>query len=60
MYNLHGKDVMCNSEGESLTAQDRVDQVFSKMDKDGDQQITLEEFTILANQDPSLVTLFDM
>jgi len=51
---------MCNSEGESLTAQDRVDQVFSKMDKDGDQQITLEEFTILANQDPSLVTLFDM
>jgi len=30
------------------------------MDKDGDRQITVEEFKVAANQDPSLLTLFDM
>jgi len=60
LYNLVGKDAICNSEGETLTAQDRVNQIFSKMDKDGDRQITVEEFKVAANQDPSLLTLFDM
>ncbi|XP_076807728.1 hippocalcin-like protein 4 isoform X2 [Clavelina lepadiformis] len=41
-----------------LTAQQRADQIFSKMDKDGDENITLEEFKIAVSQDPSLVLLF--
>lgn len=60
MYKAIGKDVIYDFEGESFTVQDRVDQMFSNMDKDGDQQITMEKFTIFANQDPNLLTLFDM
>ena len=40
-----------------LTPEQRVDKIFSKMDKNKDDQITLDEFKEAAKSDPSIVLL---
>lgn len=42
---------------DGLTPQQRVDKIFSKMDKNNDDQISLEEFKEAAKGDPSIVLL---
>ncbi|KAL3980036.1 hypothetical protein ACER0C_018586 [Sarotherodon galilaeus] len=42
---------------DGLTPEQRVDKIFSKMDKNNDDQITLEEFKEAAKSDPSIVLL---
>jgi len=42
---------------DGLTPQQRVDKIFTKMDKDKDDQISLEEFKEAAKSDPSIVLL---
>lgn len=42
---------------DGLTPEQRVDKIFSKMDKNNDDQITLDEFKEAAKSDPSIVLL---
>ena len=42
---------------DGLTPEQRVDHIFERMDKDGDEKITLSEFKTAAVEDPSLVML---
>lgn len=43
-----------------LPAKQRVEKLFSKIDKDGDQLITAEEFKKAAAEDPGLVMILNM
>jgi len=45
---------------DNLTAAERAELIFSKMDKDGDEHVTAEEFTLAAQKDPSLTMLFQL
>ena len=45
---------------DQLTAAERAELIFSKMDKDGDEHVTAEEFTLAAKRDPSLTMLFQL
>ena len=42
---------------DGLTPEQRVDRIFSKMDKNNDDQISLDEFKEAAKSDPSIVLL---
>ncbi|KAG9330899.1 hypothetical protein JZ751_021802, partial [Albula glossodonta] len=52
-----GTVIMMRMNEDGLTPQQRVDKIFSKMDKDQNDEITLEEFKEAAKNDPSIVLL---
>lgn len=55
-----GEEMMQKVVTDGLSAQERVDRIFTRIDKNGDEQITVEEFKIAAGQDPSLVMLLQV
>ncbi|KYO25804.1 hippocalcin-like protein 4 [Alligator mississippiensis] len=57
IYKMVGTVIMMRMNQDGLTPQQRVDKIFKKMDKDKDDQITLEEFKEAAKSDPSIVLL---
>ncbi|XP_018423213.1 PREDICTED: hippocalcin-like protein 4 isoform X2 [Nanorana parkeri] len=57
IYKMVGTVIMMRMNQDGLTPQQRVDKIFKKMDKDRDDQITLEEFKEAAKSDPSIVLL---
>ncbi|KAK2533890.1 hypothetical protein Q9233_004427 [Columba guinea] len=62
MYDLDGDGKITRVEmleiiEDGLTPEQRVDKIFSKMDKNKDDQITLDEFKEAAKSDPSIVLL---
>lgn len=52
--------ILTTGMNDDLTPEQRVERIFSKMDKDHDEQITAAEFAAAANEDPSLVMLLQM
>ncbi|XP_002124905.2 visinin-like protein 1 [Ciona intestinalis] len=60
VYLLVGEDIIYTILPEQLTPQQRADRIFSRMDKDGDEQVTLKEFLVAARLDPSLVMLLQI
>ncbi|XP_007120867.1 hippocalcin-like protein 4 isoform X3 [Physeter macrocephalus] len=57
IYKMVGTVITMRMNQDGLTAQQRVDKIFKKMDQDKDDQITLEEFKEAAKSDPSIVLL---
>ncbi|KAM7372866.1 hypothetical protein PAMP_007759 [Pampus punctatissimus] len=57
IYKMVGTVIMMRMNEDGLTPQQRVDKIFSKMDKDHNDEITLEEFKEAAKSDPSIVLL---
>lgn len=57
IYKMVGTVIMMRMNEDGLTPQQRVDKIFSKMDKDQNDEITLEEFKEAAKSDPSIVLL---
>ncbi|XP_015667169.1 hippocalcin-like protein 4 isoform X2 [Protobothrops mucrosquamatus] len=57
IYKMVGTVIMMRMDQDGLTPQQRVDKIFTKMDKDKDDQISLEEFKEAAKSDPSIVLL---
>ncbi|XP_069462030.1 visinin-like protein 1 [Ambystoma mexicanum] len=57
IYKMVGTVIMMKMNEDGLTPQQRVDKIFSKMDKNKDDQITLDEFKEAAKSDPSIVLL---
>ncbi|XP_044527396.1 hippocalcin-like protein 4 isoform X2 [Gracilinanus agilis] len=57
IYKMVGTVIMMRMNQDGLTPQQRVDKIFTKMDQDKDDQITLEEFKEAAKSDPSIVLL---
>ena len=55
-----GDNVLAQVTEDGLTPQQRVDKLFQKVDKNGDQKITLKEFKLAARTDPSLVMLLQI
>lgn len=55
-----GSILAANMAHDNLTPEQRVDKIFSKMDKDHDDRITVEEFKLAAKEDPSLVMLLQL
>jgi len=45
---------------DGLTPEQRTERIFSQMDKDGNDVITLEEFKLAARNDPSLMSLMQI
>ncbi|XP_009646810.1 hippocalcin-like protein 4 isoform X1 [Egretta garzetta] len=56
-FRMVGTVIMMRMNQDGLTPQQRVDKIFTKMDKDKDDQISLEEFKEAAKSDPSIVLL---
>lgn len=52
-----GTVIMMKMNEDGLTPAQRVDKIFSKMDKNNDDQISLDEFKEAAKSDPSIVLL---
>ncbi|MEQ2195973.1 Visinin-like protein 1, partial [Xenoophorus captivus] len=52
IYKMVGTVIMMKMNEDGLTPEQRVDKIFSKMDKNNDDQITLEEFKEAAKSDP--------
>lgn len=57
IYKMVGTVIMMRMNQDGLTPQQRVDKIFTQMDKDKDDQISLEEFKEAAKSDPSIVLL---
>ncbi|XP_004074302.4 hippocalcin-like protein 4 [Oryzias latipes] len=57
IYKMVGTVIMMRMNEDGLTPQQRVDKIFSKMDKDHNDEISLEEFKEAAKSDPSIVLL---
>ncbi len=57
IYKMVGTVIMMKMNEDGLTPQQRVDRIFSKMDKNNDDQISLDEFKEAAKSDPSIVLL---
>uniref|UniRef100_A0A3P9ACH3 Hippocalcin-like protein 4 n=2 Tax=Esociformes TaxID=8007 RepID=A0A3P9ACH3_ESOLU len=57
IYKMVGTVIMMRMNEDGLTPQQRVDKIFSRMDKDHNDEITLEEFKEAAKSDPSIVLL---
>ena len=57
MYNLVGEELILKAVLNCMSLVQRADQIFKKMDKDEDEQVTAKEFTIAAEKDPSLSML---
>lgn len=57
IYKMVGTVIMMRMNEDGLTPQQRVDKIFSKMDKDHNDEITLDEFKEAAKSDPSIVLL---
>uniref|UniRef100_A0A8C1E547 Visinin-like 1b n=2 Tax=Cyprinus carpio TaxID=7962 RepID=A0A8C1E547_CYPCA len=57
IYKMVGTVIMMKMNEDGLTPEQRVDRIFSKMDKNNDDQITLDEFKEAAKSDPSIVLL---
>ena len=51
---------MAQVASDGLTAEQRVDRLFERVDRNGDQKITLREFKLAAREDPSLVMLLQI
>uniref|UniRef100_H2YRY7 EF-hand domain-containing protein n=1 Tax=Ciona savignyi TaxID=51511 RepID=H2YRY7_CIOSA len=60
IYKMVGVEAMAKIVTDGLTAQQRVDRIFSRMDRDGDEQITVDEFKKAASEDLSLVMLLQV
>ena len=52
-----GENKIAEMASDELSPQQRVDDLFQRVDKDGNQKITLQEFKQAAKDDPSLVML---
>ena len=52
--------ILASTMSDNLSPEERVERIFSKMDKDNDQQFTAAEFAQAAEEDPSLVMLLQM
>uniref|UniRef100_A0A3B3TB26 Visinin like 1 n=2 Tax=Paramormyrops kingsleyae TaxID=1676925 RepID=A0A3B3TB26_9TELE len=57
IYKMVGTVIMMKMNEDGLTPEQRVDRIFSKMDKNNDDQISLDEFKEAAKSDPSIVLL---
>ncbi|XP_049596923.1 visinin-like protein 1b [Vanacampus margaritifer] len=57
IYKMVGTVIMMKMNEDGLTPAQRVDKIFSKMDKNNDDQISLDEFKEAAKSDPSIVLL---
>ncbi|KAI4818220.1 hypothetical protein KUCAC02_011573 [Chaenocephalus aceratus] len=57
IYKMVGTVIMMRMNEDGLTPQQRVDKIFSKMDKDHNDEISLDEFKEAAKSDPSIVLL---
>ncbi|XP_002124848.2 hippocalcin-like protein 4 [Ciona intestinalis] len=60
IYKMVGEEAMAKIVTDGLTAKQRVDRIFTRMDRDGDDQITVEEFRKAASEDLSLVMLLQV
>ena len=52
-----GSDEIQRSMGADMTPQERVEDIFTRMDKDNNCKVTFDEFRQAVNQDPSLLML---
>ena len=57
---MMGKKLMSQVATDGLTPEQRVEKIFSKIDKDKDQQISAEEFKKAAADDASLVMILQV
>ena len=60
IHNMAGKTSSTQAISDELNPNERVEKIFSKMDKDGDESITAEEFKKAAAEDPSLVMIMQV
>ena len=57
MYKMVGEKSIAELMNDGLTAEQRVEMMFKKIDVDGDQMISLEEFKNAVMKEPSLLML---
>ncbi|XP_048193663.1 visinin-like protein 1 [Perognathus longimembris pacificus] len=57
IYKMMGTVIMMKMNEDGLTPEQRVDKIFSKVDKNKDDHITLDEFKEAAKSDPSILLL---
>ena len=57
IYKMVGQDEIHKSMGADLTPHERVEDIFTRMDKDNNCKITFDEFRQAVNRDPSLLML---
>jgi len=60
VYKMVGEENMLEFMGDEMTVDERVDEIFSKMDKDGNCQISTDEFFEGIKKDPKLLKLMPM
>ena len=60
IYKMVGEENMLDFMGDELTVDQRVEMIFQKIDQDGNEKITTEEFFEGVKKDPKLLKLMPM